>query len=545
MQPDGTIVKQFSCFSFPTMAESLDNLVVSWKYYSPPSSDPGYIWSTFDAINYVRNGSDWSRVVNPSTFVTDVENNQLPSVSWVITPTWQSEHPPASTCAGENATVAELNAIMQNSSIWNSTAVFIVWDDFGGSYDHVTPPVLDAFGLGPRVPLLIVSPYAKKGYISNTQYEFSSVLKFIEERFGLPALGDRDTNANDLSESFNFAQAPLPPLVLKTRECPLLSAADVYTGTAVPGLSSTAVTTPLQVFNSRTSPLTINSITSNNLEVSISKQRCTAPTLNCTTNKPNYCSTGTKLGPQTPDGCMPSCTICLTFVPDGTGPRTAKITVNDTDSSSPQSAVVHGLGTLVQLSPTLLVFKSQHLGNSSTLPVTLTNVGTAAVTIRSIRAFSDYTAVNNCGSSVPALGSRTINVTFFPHASGARPGALKVVSSDPASPERVDLVGRAIGVVFAPSSWTFAPQTVATTSPPKTVTITNRNSSAILIASVQANANFVVSANNCPDSLDPNKSCTVQVQFSPGKKGTIKGTLSVSDSDPTSPQPMSLSGTGQ
>ena len=108
----------------------------------------------------------------------------------MITPWWQSEHPDASTCAGENATVTELNALMNNPTLWASTAVFVVWDDFGGDYDHVAPPQPDTYGLGPRVPFLIISPYARKAHISTTQYEFSSVLKFIEERFGLPALGD-------------------------------------------------------------------------------------------------------------------------------------------------------------------------------------------------------------------------------------------------------------------------------------------------------------------------------------------------------------------
>jgi len=546
LQPDGTIVDQFPCFSFPTMAETLDNHGISWKYYAPPSTDPGYMWSTFDAIDYVRNGPDWSNVVDTKTFVADVETNQLPSVSWLVTPRWQSEHPPYSTCQGENATVTELNAIMKNSSLWNSTAVFIVWDDFGGDYDHVAPPALDTFGLGPRVPLLVISPYAKKGYISTTPYEFSSVLKFIEKRFGLPSLGDRDANANDLSDSFNFAQIPLPPLILDTRECPLLSAAQVYTGTAVQGVSSTAVTTALGVYNSRPTELTINSFSSSSPEVSAGGRSCTASTFDCSTSKPSYCTAGTRLH-SFPEGasCMAACTICTTFAPLGTGPRTAKITLYDTDSSSPQSTMVHGLGTLVRLSPKLLRFRNQVLGNSSALPVTLTNFGKTAVTIRSISAVSDYTATNNCGSSVPAHGSCTIHVTFIPHASGAWPGALTVVSSDPASPERVDLVGQGIGVIFTPASLKFAPQTVGTTSPPQTVAITNRNRSAILIAGVQASDDFVVSANNCPNTLDPKKTCKVQVEFSPNEKGSIKGTLSISDNDPSSPQSAALSGTGQ
>src|SRR5260370_42466928 len=103
---------------------------------------------------------------------------------------------------------------------WSSTAIFITWDDFGGFYDHVPPPQVDNFGFGLRVPLIIVSPYAKPGNISHTQYEFSSLLTFVETRWNLGALTDRDYFANDLFDSFDFAQQPLAPLFLTERVCP-------------------------------------------------------------------------------------------------------------------------------------------------------------------------------------------------------------------------------------------------------------------------------------------------------------------------------------
>ncbi len=304
--PSGIITRQFPCFSgVKTMAESLDNAGVSWKYYAPPSTDPAYIWSTFDAISDVRNGPDWSKVVDPSNFISDIQNNQLPSVSWVITPDWQSEHPFQSTCEGENATVAEMNALMNNPTLWNTTAVFIIWDDFGGMYDHVSPPNLDTFGLGPRVPLLVISPYARKAHISPTQYEFTSVLKFIEQRFDLPALGTRDANANDLTDSFNFSQAPLPPFLLQQRQCPLLSATQEIMGTAVKGVPTTAITRHLEIYNSRSTPLNIDSLTSSNPQFSIGGTSCTAR-FDCSTNTANYCSAGAVLNPQSADG---TCTL--------------------------------------------------------------------------------------------------------------------------------------------------------------------------------------------------------------------------------------------
>ena len=107
-----------------------------------------------------------------------------------------------------------------NGPSWNSTAIFITWDDFGGFYDHVPPPGLDRYGLGPRVPLLIISPYAKSGFISPTQYEFSSFLTLVETRFNLKPLTDRDSKANSMVDSFNFDQQALPPSTLSQRTCP-------------------------------------------------------------------------------------------------------------------------------------------------------------------------------------------------------------------------------------------------------------------------------------------------------------------------------------
>jgi phospholipase C len=545
MQPNGIITAQFPCFTgVTTMAETLDNAAVSWKYYAPPSTDPGYIWSTFNAISNVRNGPDWSKVVDTSNFISDVQSNQLPSVSWIITPFWQSEHPDASTCEGENATVAELNALMNNPSLWASTAVFVVWDDFGGDYDHVAPVQTDDFGLGPRVPLLIISPYARKGHISTTQYEFSSVLKFIEERFGLPALSTRDANANDMSDSFNFNQTPLPPFVLTPRQCPLVSATTLHMGTAVKGVASTAVTRRLDVYNSRLKALTLDSITSSNPQFAVSGQSCT-PVTDCSTGNTSYCTAGTVLNPQSSDGsCTAACSICVTFTPNGTGTRTGKITVKDSDSSSPQTTTLSGLGTSVELTPTELDFSGVALGSTAVLPLTLTNTGVTAVTVTSIHANTDYTATNNCGSSVAPGGSCTINVTFAPSASSQRPGALSVVTSDPASPERVDLVGKGLGMVLSPANLAFGSVPVGTTSAPKTLTITNRNPAAIAMGTITATDDFVVATNDCPATLGVGKSCTVQVEFAPDETGTTTGTLIVSDNDASAPQQLPMSGKG-
>jgi phospholipase C len=103
---------------------------------------------------------------------------------------------------------------------WNSTVVFVTWDDFGGFYDHVTPPQLDQFGLGPRVPLLIISPYAKEGYVSHNLSDHTSVLRFVETRYGLRALTSRDAAVSDLMDNFDFNGSPRPPVILQPRACP-------------------------------------------------------------------------------------------------------------------------------------------------------------------------------------------------------------------------------------------------------------------------------------------------------------------------------------
>ena len=123
-----------------------------------------------------------------------------------------------SACAGENWTVQQINAIMRGPA-WPTTAIVLTWDDFGGFYDHVPPPVVDHFGFGPRVPLIVISPYTKEGTVSHTIYEYASVLQFIETRYKMKGLARRDVEANSLLDMFDFSQVPAPPLILPLRKC--------------------------------------------------------------------------------------------------------------------------------------------------------------------------------------------------------------------------------------------------------------------------------------------------------------------------------------
>ncbi|HEV2351995.1 MAG TPA: alkaline phosphatase family protein [Terriglobia bacterium] len=214
MDSSGNITNQFPCFDFPTLADRLQSAGLTWKFYSDRTA------TVFNLINHIGNTPQFKDHLAPSSqFATDAQTGQLPNMSWVIPPIGTDEHPPNSICAGENWTVSTMNGLMQGPA-WDSTAVFIAWDDFGGFYDHVPPPALDQFGLGPRAPLLIISPYAKPGYISHTVYEHSSILKFVEARYQFQPLTSRDTVASNMLDSFDFNQTPQLPLILQPRPCP-------------------------------------------------------------------------------------------------------------------------------------------------------------------------------------------------------------------------------------------------------------------------------------------------------------------------------------
>jgi phospholipase C len=198
------------CMTYETMSTLLDNQNISWKYYVPPFSQHyGKILSAFDAIRAVRFSPEWQKVVFPQTMVlNDVADGQLPDVSWVIPDEPDSDHPGSGTDDGPSWVASIVNAIGE-SSYWNSTAIIIVWDDWGGLYDNLNPPQLGYGGLGFRVPAIIVSPYARAGYISPTQYEFGSILKYMENNWNLGSLGTSDQRATSIIDCFNYYQTPI------------------------------------------------------------------------------------------------------------------------------------------------------------------------------------------------------------------------------------------------------------------------------------------------------------------------------------------------
>jgi phospholipase C len=205
----------YPCFEHQTLVDLLDQQKVSWRYYTPSLN---FEWDAPNAIKHLRFGPDWANVIVPPTqILNDISAGQLPSVTWVIPAGQNSDHPGQKSSAGPSWVASIVNAV-GGSQYWNDTVIFIAWDDWGGFYDHVVPNVVPVgssnwgagYAYGFRVPLIIVSPFAKQAYVSHVTHDFGSILKFIEEVFNLPSLGYADAYADDLSDCFQFDAKPRP-----------------------------------------------------------------------------------------------------------------------------------------------------------------------------------------------------------------------------------------------------------------------------------------------------------------------------------------------
>jgi phospholipase C len=236
----GVETNVYPCFDRPTITDLLNAKGISWKYYAP---SPGSIWTAPNAISHMCGpahsaactASDWvnnvvlATTANPAPVLTDIMNNQLATVSWVIPSGQASDHPVTNDGSGPSWVASVVNAI-GNSPYWANTAIIITWDDWGGWYDHVAPPLmLNHYEIGFRVPMIVVSPYSNLKNagtgtnVNHTFYEFGSILRFIENTFGLGNIAPSATltyadqftgptsatTPGDLSECFDFTQTPL------------------------------------------------------------------------------------------------------------------------------------------------------------------------------------------------------------------------------------------------------------------------------------------------------------------------------------------------
>jgi phospholipase C len=218
---------EFPClYKQPTMGNVLDWYHIPWAYYSNNLSyvltGQEYDISTqpYDAFYRVRGTADWQNDVVPYEGVArefnDILTGHLPTVSWFNPPVIASDHAQATTSYGPDYVAQIADALMASpAGYWKDTALFVTWDDPGGWYDHVAPPHVDNNGLGFRVPLIVISKYAKRGYVSNVRHEYASILKFIEWNWGLPSLGTRDALkvTDNLTDMFDFTgkSASIPP----------------------------------------------------------------------------------------------------------------------------------------------------------------------------------------------------------------------------------------------------------------------------------------------------------------------------------------------
>lgn len=207
--PKPGVAREPGVYTFPTMAELLQDAGISWLYYDEkPNPHQHSLWNPMPGFRAFQQSPElMSHLVHLSQFYQDLKSDHFPAVCWLVPTFADSEHPPADSARGMWHVTELINAIMQ-SRYWADTVIIVTWDDFGGFYDHVPPPEVDRYGFGPRVPALVISPFAKPGFICHTHYDFTSPLKLIERRFGLKPLASRDAEADDMHDCFDFQQPP-------------------------------------------------------------------------------------------------------------------------------------------------------------------------------------------------------------------------------------------------------------------------------------------------------------------------------------------------
>ncbi len=211
--PNGPPVKP--CFQYETLADELDQAHLTWRFYAATygsdSSDGGAEWSGYMAVKRIWYGPDRKNIISPNwMFITDVRAGHLANFTWITPVCDDSDHVNCNGFYGPSWVSALVNAV-GTSRFWDSTAIFIQWDDWGGLYDHVPPPYEGLDSLGFRVPLIMLSPYAKRDHVCHLQYETASVLRFAEDLYGLDQLAAADRRARSpANECFDFSQSPLP-----------------------------------------------------------------------------------------------------------------------------------------------------------------------------------------------------------------------------------------------------------------------------------------------------------------------------------------------
>ena len=202
---------QRACFNYTTLGDELDDKKLPWRFYTSPYTEPlGGYWSGYQAIKHIIDGPDWNKdIITPQKqFLTDVKNGKLTNFTWITPLCDDSDHLACGGGDGPSWVASLVNAVGE-SKFWDSTVVFVQWDDWGGMYDPVPPPFKDYDSLGFRVGLIVISPYAKKDYVSHVQYETASVLRYAEDLYGLPQMAAADKRATSpAADTLDFSQKP-------------------------------------------------------------------------------------------------------------------------------------------------------------------------------------------------------------------------------------------------------------------------------------------------------------------------------------------------
>jgi len=199
------------CENQTTLGDELDAAGVSWRYYTSNPNDDGGLWTAYGSIEHIYDGPDWTNdVITPqSRFITDVGQGNLASMTWITPTGTNSDHAGWDSNSGPAWVTNVVNAVGQ-SKFWNSTVFFLIWDDWGGWYDPGAPIYKDYDGTGFRIPLIMISPYAKPQQVTHIQYETASILRFAEDLFNVAPLAAADSRAADpaYDPAFDFSQAP-------------------------------------------------------------------------------------------------------------------------------------------------------------------------------------------------------------------------------------------------------------------------------------------------------------------------------------------------
>ena len=203
-------------YSFPSIIELLGQAGVTWKYYSAYYPTEEGIWNPLPGFSSYAGSEGYNISPNlgsTTDFFNDISNKTLPQVVWISPSIQNSEHPPENIVTGMWYVTGLVNAVMR-SPYWDSTAIVIYWDEYGGFYDHVLPVNVDEYGFGFRVPAIVISPYARANVIVHRQYDTTSLLKLVETAFRLGYLTQRDASSGNMLDCFNFFQSPLSPLIM-------------------------------------------------------------------------------------------------------------------------------------------------------------------------------------------------------------------------------------------------------------------------------------------------------------------------------------------